>query len=345
MVKIAPRQIDGFLKSPDRTCQAFLFYGPDAGLVQERGEMIVKKFAADIHDPFVVAKLSTDDVKNDPARLADEALSQSFMGGQRVVWIRDGGDGLTAAFDNFFNLNPAQACVVVEAGELRPNSSLRKFFEQHALTASVGCYADEGANLTRYMQGFLQENGYGIESEALMWLSDRLGGNRLLIRSELEKLMLYAGTTKTISMAHVLDSIADTLELSTEKIVYAAAGGDLVKLDQELMRGFAQDLSPVAVIRAMMSHLDKLHQVLTHIAQGENPGSAVQKLRPPLFFKVADQFKSQVRLWSLDRVGGCVHHLIQAEISCKSNDLPANALCARALYEVARQARLARKAA
>ncbi|MFX8782242.1 hypothetical protein ABTM76_20575, partial [Acinetobacter baumannii] len=65
----------------------------------------------------------------DPARLTDEAREFSMMG-RRVIWLRDVGNGQTAAFDQLLADDKADALVVAEAGDLNAKSSLRKLFEE-----------------------------------------------------------------------------------------------------------------------------------------------------------------------------------------------------------------------
>ncbi len=93
-MKIAPRDADAFLRSPDPAARAVLVYGPDAGLVSERVEALVKGVAGDLSDPFRVADFSAKELIDDPARLADEAAALSLTGGRRAVRLRQGDDNL-----------------------------------------------------------------------------------------------------------------------------------------------------------------------------------------------------------------------------------------------------------
>ncbi|HYC13217.1 MAG TPA: DNA polymerase III subunit delta, partial [Stellaceae bacterium] len=50
--------VTGFIAKPDPKVRAILVYGPDAGLVRERGEALAKAVAQDLDDPFRVAALT-----------------------------------------------------------------------------------------------------------------------------------------------------------------------------------------------------------------------------------------------------------------------------------------------
>src|SRR5215813_9909933 len=94
-MKIAPRDAARFLRSAETKVSAVLLYGPDQGLVRERAVELVGRIAGDVRDPFRVAELTSAQLKDDPVRLADEAAQLSLTGGQRVLRLRDAGDGLT----------------------------------------------------------------------------------------------------------------------------------------------------------------------------------------------------------------------------------------------------------
>ena len=56
-MKIAPRSIDSFVAAPPATLRAVLVYGPDSGLVRERGKMLMRAIVDDPDDPFRIATL------------------------------------------------------------------------------------------------------------------------------------------------------------------------------------------------------------------------------------------------------------------------------------------------
>jgi len=144
---VQPRDADRFAAAPPKTLRVVLVFGPDAGLVRERAEKLMKSVVPDLRDAFNVADLSEAVLEADPARLADEAAAISMMGGRRVVRVRDAGNDLTELFEGFLKDPPGDALVVVEAGDLSKGASLRKLFEEDDVAAAIACYADTARNL------------------------------------------------------------------------------------------------------------------------------------------------------------------------------------------------------
>src|SRR6185295_15185253 len=136
---VKSHEADRYVANPPKGLTIALVYGPDAGLVQERSEKLLKSVAPDLTDPFQVADLSESVLLSDPARLADEAAAISMMGGRRVVRVRGAGNDLADP--------KGDALVVVEAGDLAKSAALRKLFEGDDNAAAIACYADTARNL------------------------------------------------------------------------------------------------------------------------------------------------------------------------------------------------------
>ena len=185
---------DAFVAKPDPAILvAVLIYGPDAGLVRERLNGLTRAVAGSIDDPFRVTEFGADVLRDDPARLGDEAAALAFTGGRRVVRIRNAADTVADVVNTFIEAPVGDALVLLTAGELGPRSKLRAAFEKADRAAALPCYADDAQSLGVVIRETLKAAGLAITPDALSWLSDRLGGDRELSRRELEKLVLYMG--------------------------------------------------------------------------------------------------------------------------------------------------------
>ena len=106
-----------------------LVYGPDSGLIRERADSLARQIVDDLDDPFRVSELDPAMLKDDPARLADEAAALSMTGGRRVVRLRPTSDQQADVIASFLADPMGDALIIVEAGELQARSKLRKAIE------------------------------------------------------------------------------------------------------------------------------------------------------------------------------------------------------------------------
>lgn len=337
-MKLSGAKAESFLKAPDAAMRAILVFGPDNGLVRERVTRLIKGVVPDVNDPFRVAELSPAILKDDPARLADEAAAMALTGGRRVVVVRDAGDTISSLFQGFLANPMGDALMVVEGGDLGPRSSLRKLFEGADNAAALASYGDEGGSLAHVIQEELKAAGLTPEPDALAFLMENLGGDRRLTRAELQKLALYMGAPGRVRLEDALACIGDTASLSMDDLALATADGDHATAQRVLDRLFREGTHAVAVLRALSRHFQRLHFAAGLMAQGKSADAAMGSLKPPVIFKAADRFRRQLGRWPADRVGRALEVLIETEAECKTTGMPAEELCSRAVMQLARAA-------
>ena len=337
-MKLAAGRVEGFLRRPDPAIRAVLLFGPDAGLVRERADVLGRTVATDLHDPFRVADLTGATLAADPARLYDEAAQISLMGGKRLVRVREIGDGHSAVFGRFLADPPGDGLVVAEAGDLPARGAMRRLFDDAPSGVAIGCYPDSARDLAEVIRETLASHRITVSRDAQEFLVAHLGGDRLLTRGELEKLTLYAGDGGRVELDDAQLSIADSAALSLDDAVLAAAEGDGAALDRALRRVFEEGESPVSVIRAALRHVQRLHALSARMAAGDTVDGVLRGARPPIFFKQQDSFRRQLTQWREPQLRRQLDALMAAETLLKTTGIPAEATCRAALLAMARQA-------
>lgn len=337
-MKLAPRQIEGFLRRPPAEIRLVLVFGPDAGLVRERVDRLAKGVVDNLSDPFRVADFSASALSVDPARIANEAAQLALIGGRRVVVVRDATNGVADAVATFLDDPVGDALVLIEAGDLKGNASLRRKVDASEIAASIACYPDDRAQILALIDQTLKARGLSAERDAIDHLADNLGSDRLVSRSELEKLALYMGEEKNVRLADVEAIVGDSAADSLDAVANAAAAGDQAALEVALARAERAKEAPARILRAAGMHMQRLHFVLAR-AGGGSVESAIAAMRPPVHFRVADALKSGARLWTAARVGLALERLTEAEIDCKTGGMPSEVICRRALLALASAAK------
>ena len=335
-MKLASSRVEAFIAKPDPAMRAILVYGPDAGLVRERADRLCRSVVEDLRDPFRLVEVGASALRQEPARLADEAAQLSLTGGRRVVRIRDAGDGVAGPITDFLEQPVGEALVVVEAGDLPARSRLRASFEGASRAAAIPCYGDADEALERVIREDLSAANLQIDDDALDYLCEHLGGDRLVTRRELEKLALYVGPDAgRVQREDVEACVGDSAARSVEDAVIAAADGDARAVERALAHAYGEGETAVAVLRAAQRYFQRLHLAASQVAQGDAPERVVDGLRPKLFWKIRSRFLAQLGNWPMARVGQALERLTAAEIACKSTAMPDQALATRALLQLA----------
>src|ERR1700734_1471447 len=178
MVAIKAADADAFVARPDPARPVVLVFGPDAGLVSERVNALVKASVDDVNDPFALARLEAEDLGAEPSRLVEEAQTIPLFGGRRAVWVKAGSRNIAPAVEALLALRPIECRVVIEAGDLRRNAPLRALCERAKNAAALPCYADSERDLARLIDAEMREAELTLKPEARAMLIPLLGGDR-----------------------------------------------------------------------------------------------------------------------------------------------------------------------
>lgn len=342
-MKVAARDVEKHLRAIDPAIRVALVYGPDAGLVRERGNRLARLVVDDADDPFRLVALTPESLREEPSRLVDEAQAMAMFGGRRVIRFQGAGNLHSKAVETLLSETvPCEALVIVEAGSLGPRDSLRKLCEGSKAALALPCYADGPRELEALVRGVVETRGLQIDPDALALLLEQLGEDRLASRNELEKLCLYVGDRGVIDRAAVLASVCIGA-VATDDIVSAVFDGDGSAVDPLLRRALAAGESPVGLLRALLRQALRLAELAARVAEGASPRDAVRAARPPLYGPMQDAAIRQLGLWSSVRLDRLIRRLEETEVACKTTGLPEDAIVGRALTAFALSAQSVRR--
>ncbi len=336
-MKIAYRDIESFVKSPNKSARVILVYGPDMGLVRERAVIMGKSVVADLNDPFNAVTLTGEGLADDPARLRDEAGAISMMGGDRLVRVEGAGDKITVLVKEYL-VNPSdQSLVILQAGELSPRSSLRKLCEKEKNAAVIPCYVEDERDVSRLIRETLHTDGLQIEMSALSWLAGSIAGDRGRVRSELEKLIIYKGDDRSqISMADVRASCGGAGEQEFDDLIYNVAGRNAAAALKAYTTLSEEGVAFIAILRSLQNHFRRLHIANSYVQEGMDAESAMKKLSPPVFFKKAPAFRGHMQSWSIVGLNLVMAKLSELEVQCKLTGKPVDTLCSHAILAISK---------
>jgi len=338
-VKFNANQLKAFFKKLDPTFKVVLFFGPDQGLVHERTKTLIKLVVSDIHDPFLISELTGKQIISDPGRLIDETMAQSMVGGERIVWIKLGSEDISKTIENYLKTNNGGSLVVIEAGDINIRSPLRKIIENNKIAIAAPCYMDNQKTITTLIDQVLNVNNKKITNDARIHLIESLGSDHLISRTEIEKLIVYSGENENILLSDVKAIIGDSGAISIEEICYCTGEGNIIDLERNLSRAFAEGINSITVLRSVMRHFLKLHLVASQLNNSGALDQSIKLLKPPIVFLFLNRFKNQIALWSINNLERALQLLQEAEIECKSTGYPVNSICSRTLIRIAQRAK------
>jgi len=333
MVALRGKEIDSFLARPDAGRPIILLYGPDAGLVRERADALIASAVDDPNDPFSLVKLDGDELAAEPSRLVDEAMTIPMFGGRRAIRVRAGSRSFASGVDTLAEMTVKDCRIVIEAGELRPESPLRKACERAKTAVAIGCY------LAKLMEDELRIANLRIAQDARAALMSFLGGDRQASRNELRKLTLYAHGKGEITLDDVMAVVADASELKLDPIVDGAFAGKPDVVESEFAKAMIAGTYPGVIISAAQRQAAWLHKSALAVADGTPVSAVLEGGYPRLHFSRKGAVETALRNFTVARLATVIEQLAAAALDTRKQPALAAAIAQRALMSIAANAR------
>jgi DNA polymerase-3 subunit delta len=335
LVALRGKEIDAFLARPDPGRPIILLYGPDAGLVRERADALLASAVDDPNDPFSLVRLDGDELSAEPSRLVDEAMTVPLFGGRRAIRVRAGSRSFASGIDTLADSQLKDCRIVIEAGELRPESPLRKACERAKTAVAIGCYPDGERDLARLIDDELRLSNLRIAPDARATLMALLGGDRQASRNELRKLALYAQGKSEVTLDDVMAVGADASELKVDPIVDGAFAGKPDLVETEFAKAVVAGIYPGMIISAAQRQAAWLHKSALAVADGTPISTLLDGGFPRLHFSRKANVESALRHFNAPRLLAIIDQLGTAALEMRKQSALAAVIAQRTLLSIA----------
>ncbi len=334
MVALKVSDVPTFLKSPNPAVECILVFGGDAGLVAETARMMALRLSEASNPVGEIVRIEDADLEGDGGRLIVELKTIQMFGGPKIVRTTASRRVTTASLKPLVE-GGLTGRLIVEAGALKADDTLRALFEKSPKAVAVACYPDTARDLELVVREVLSAAKLTLTPDAKQLLLSRLGADRALSRAEIEKLALYAYGRETIDVDDVAAIVGDASEQTSEQIVTSAAMGQTAQAVTEFDRAVSAGENPQVIIGAVQRHFHRLHRVRTSLDAGHSFDDATRALRPPLFFKQKPALEAQCRVWTADRLVDARGRIARALKAARLTSALESVIAERLLVELA----------
>src|SRR5512135_666906 len=314
MTAIKASDVDRFIAKPDPAQPIVLVFGPDAGLVRERVDALIRASVDDPTDPFALARIEGDELASNPSRLVEEAHTVPLFGGRRAVLVKAGSRNIASAVETVIAAPSNECRIIIEAGDLKKTAPLRTLCEKAKVAVALPCYVDNERDLARLIGEEMRAANLTIARDARAALLSLLGGDRLASRNEIRKLALYAQGQKNIELADVIAVVADASQIALDGVIDAAFAGRTAEVDSEFAKARAGGSSPAAIVSAAIRQVANLHKIKLAIESGDSIEFAMKRSAPPVHFTRERYVSEALRVWSPSRLLRAMEQLAEASL-------------------------------
>lgn len=336
-MKVKEAQISRALDNPEGAVRLYLLYGPDDSGSRALAARLDRAMGSDAER----IDLDGPALKEDPARLADEAASISLFGGRRYIRVT-GGDDCSAAVAALLESSTTGDPVVLIAGALKPTSTLLKLALDHPDVLGCASYKPEGNSADELAITLGRSFGLRLTRPAGHQMAANCLGDRAILERELEKIALYLDAApdrpRDVDI-DVLDAIGAGLdEADTTLLIEAVMAGKLPALAGELGAMAEGSTGPIPVLRGLSRRLLTLARLRAEVENGKSIGNVIAASGKTLFYKERDAVASQVGKWDSGRLRTAAHRIFEVEQALKRSRTAGDVLAASEFVAISRVA-------
>ena len=330
-----PYQIKALSQDIKSKYKAAFVYGQDLGVIEDSSKKI-GSLITNLQDDFCVIKITKDQLKQTPSLLVDEGNALSFMGGRKLVWLKDGDEDCLEAINLFLLGLKNDSFLLINALNLTKSNALVKFCSASDDILTIPCYQEKVEEIASFSEQFLKRMGFILDYGVIPSIIARVGGGRANLQQELEKLVTYMGTRTQITLQDVEKIISDTSESTYDDFNCAIASGKELQVDKWTRTLLSAGENPATIVRYISGYFLRLYEGTILKKQGMGLKDISQKLLRPAQFNLKSPFELQCAKWTPDMVLKALDTLLETECQIKSSNYPVDVVLIRAITTITR---------
>ena len=303
-----------FVKTNIAKTSSFLIYGENQGRIEECSTIIInsmkKKFGA-INQIY----LSSDELKKGVfSKSYFDSNNHDLFGNKNIFIISLQDQKAAKEIAETLQIKKTSfAILIIKCVQLKKTSALRTFFEKSKENLIVPCYEENETDKKNMIMSFFSSAKLNISADEINVLSSLLSNERLEIKNELNKLIIFIKNSKK-DVKDSLNIISENISENISQLIFSLASRDELNFLKNFFKSKDIRNDNVKLINSFSDHLLKILEVKDKIKRGHEKSFAIKALRPPIFFKYLNDFTRQVDLWEEKEI----NHFLRKLYICQS---------------------------
>ena len=329
-MKVHANQYLQFLNKNYNNHNIIFLYGTNNGLVNMLFRDTIKSLKIDENNPFLVSKIDGNELKENPTVLSDNLATISMFGGKKFIILNLLYTTITQRIEKLISDNVSHKdnnfFLIIKASNLSSNNNLIKFLQTSSNCILVPCYDEELDKIKTKIDELFNKYNLVFSNDFMSNFYNKFSANSLINESELKKIEDFIFENKNISESLLLSFITNNEEINNNKIIDLCLSGKPREALLYFNNIYDNSVSNIGIIRQFGSQLKLIENLILLNKKGLSLRDAMNKIKPPIFFKKIPTVKAQCKLWSLKKVASTQKKLIKLEINCKSSEYPEKTL-------------------
>ena len=294
-----------------KTNKIVLFYGNNEGL---KNEVISK-----ITNNNKLSSYEEREILENNNIFLEKFLSGSLFEDEKIFLIKRATDKFLKIVEELSQREIQNSSIIINANALEKKSKLRNFFEKDKRLVSVPFYPDTTETLSKLAQTIFRNEKIAISTSDINLIVDKCSGDRLFLKNEITKIILYSKNKKKITT----QDIKKLINLSENYNISELVDSCLVKNAKKTMKmlnenNFNND-DCILILRSIMNKSKKILLLSEEFEKNNNIDLTISSAKPPIFWKDKENVKEQIYKWKSKNIKNLIYKLSELELTIKKN--------------------------
>ena len=315
-----------------------LLHGQDESASRDMARQVAAGFGSDV----TVTELTGNVLKFDPQALVSAATSLSMFGGRELVRVDGLDEDSLPAVAALLEGPPGHPVLAVASG-FKKGSKLLILADKHPAIASCVNYEASLRDAGRLIGNMAAPLGLRLERGVAEAVFESAGGDRMIMRRELEKYALFKDAAPENPQRFGLDDLAVIGIGSGEAELFAPIAaittGDVAQATE--LTGRLADGTAIPLLRALERRFAQLVLLRTEVDAGQSPAAVVEAQGKAIFWKEKPNMIKALGLWSQPALAHAMGAVLAGERAVKSSGGIADLGVQHMLLDLTRRAAVA----
>ena len=320
------------------TFQSFLLYGPNEGLIRQNIDIIYKNFSkvTECEKVYISGKQLDESI----SILNDEISAISLFSEKKFIVLESVKEKHASIIEGALSLDFKNTCMVIKQDNLAKSSSIRKLYETSKNHFCLACYDDDIKMLSSLLEKFQKEHSITFDSDVKSFLLNNLSNDRMVIKNELEKILLsLSKDDRKVDIEKLRYILHDSAHTDFQQINNSILFGNTEKGSKSLEKLFNLGTNPVAILKSFNNYIMRIRLTQVELSKGKSFDEAIKILRPPVFWKEKSDFKRHCLMWPANVIENIINDVLSSEIKCMTNNVIAKEQCEKTLFGISSTAK------
>ena len=292
----------------------FLLYGKNEGLIQETIEKSLQPIL-----PKNVFNYEEKEILDNINSFKEQLFNKSFFENEKLIIIKRITDKLANLAEELINKNFDDIKIIFIGNVLEKKSKIRNLFEKSKHSICIPLYEDNIQTLSSIAQKILREKNINLSQKDLNILAERAKGDRINLKNELQKIISFSFSRKTINIDEILklSNLSENYEISD--LVDSCLSKNQKKITKILNENNFGQEDCILILRTFLSKLKRLSELYLNPDINSNIEKALSSYKPPIFWKDKEVIKQQIKLLNFEKIKDILQKTNEIELIIKKN--------------------------